>query len=127
MSKVKLRHFLTIAIGIIVAWVFISRVIVPWFYKPRDTAKLKIQNLQSKVLKLRQLEAVSKNDIPLDHGYWGFCTNGVESMGNRNINTIGFGPGDEQLAHTTDEYLEIYQLEKACKVYKDLISIFDNQ
>ena len=62
MSKVKLRHFLTIAIGIIVAWVFISRVIVPWFYKPRDTAKLKIQNLQSKVLKLRQLEAVSKND-----------------------------------------------------------------
>ena len=62
MSKVKLRHFLTIAICIIVAWVFISRVIVPWFYKPRDTAKLKTQNLQSKVLKLRQLEAVSKND-----------------------------------------------------------------
>ena len=23
-------------------------------------------------------------------GYWGFCTNGVESMGNRKINTIYF-------------------------------------
>ena len=48
-------------------------------------------------------------------------------MGNRNINTIGFGPGNEELAHTTDEYLEIAQLEKAFKVYKDLISITDKQ
>ena len=90
------------------------------FFKPWEIDKkhILVKNLS---------EAVSKNDIPLNHGYWGFCTNGVESMGNRNINTIGFGPGDEQLAHTTDEYLEIYQLEKACKVYKDLISIFDNQ
>tara|TARA_Y100000996_G_scaffold360648_1_gene303171 strand:- start:247 stop:1389 length:1143 start_codon:yes stop_codon:yes gene_type:complete len=72
-------------------------------------------------------DAVKSNDIPIDLGYWPFCTNGVESMGNRNINTIGFGPGNEELAHTTDEYLEIAQLEKAFKVYKDLISITDKQ
>ena len=48
-------------------------------------------------------------------------------MGNRKINTIGFGPGNEELAHTTDEYVEIKQLHEACKVYQDLISIVDNQ
>tara|TARA_Y100000590_G_scaffold421474_1_gene525180 strand:- start:1583 stop:2725 length:1143 start_codon:yes stop_codon:yes gene_type:complete len=70
-------------------------------------------------------EAVKKNDISLDLGYWPFCTNGVESMGNRKINTIGFGPGNEELAHTTDEYIDIKQLESASKVYYDLINILD--
>ena len=72
-------------------------------------------------------EAVKKNNIPIDYGYWPFCTNGVESMGNRKINTIGFGPGIEELAHTTDEYVEIDQLYNACKVYQNLIEIIDNQ
>ena len=48
-------------------------------------------------------------------------------MGNRKINTIGFGPGNEELAHTTDEYVEIKQLHYACQVYQDLINIIDNQ
>ena len=43
---------------------------------------------------------VEKNNISVDLGYWAFCTNGVESMGNRKINTIGFGPGNEELART---------------------------
>ena len=60
-------------------------------------------------------------------GYWGFCTNGVESMGNRQVNTIGFGPGDEELAHTTNEYIELEQLNNAYKVYKDLIIIEDQK
>ena len=72
-------------------------------------------------------EAVKKNDISLDLGYWGFCTNGVESMGNRKVNTIGFGPGNEELAHTTNEYVKIQELHDAYKVYQDLISIIDNQ
>ena len=73
------------------------------------------------------IQAVQKNKIPIDLGYWPFCTNGVESMGNRKINTIGFGPGNEELAHTTDEYVEIQQLQDAYKVYQDLINIVDNQ
>ena len=68
-----------------------------------------------------------KNNIPLEIGYWPFCTNGVESMGNRKINTIGFGPGNEELAHTTDEYIEIQQIKEAYKVYEDLINILDRQ
>ena len=62
MPKLSLRHILASGIGVIVAWVFISRVIVPWLHEPRDTAKLKVRNLQSKVVKLRQLESVTKND-----------------------------------------------------------------
>ncbi len=72
-------------------------------------------------------EAVKKNGIDVVIGYWGFCTNGVESMGNRQVNTIGLGPGNEELAHTTDEYIEMEQLHSACKVYQNLIEIVDNQ
>ena len=72
------------------------------------------------------VKAVEKNGIGVNMGYWGFCTNGVESMGNRKINTIGFGPGNEELAHTTNEYVELEHLEKAYKVYMDLINIEDS-
>ena len=72
-------------------------------------------------------QAVKNNGISSDYGYWGFCTNGVESMGKRNVNTIGFGPGNEELAHTTNEYIKIEELNNACKVYSDLIQIVDNQ
>ena len=72
-------------------------------------------------------QAVKKNQIVVNLSYWPFCTNGVESMGNRKINTIGFGPGNEELAHTTDEYVEIDHLHKACKVYQDLIQIIDSE
>ena len=34
------------------------------------------------------IQAVQKNKIPIDLGYWPFCTNGVESMGNRKIKRI---------------------------------------
>ena len=73
------------------------------------------------------IKAVKNNRISIVMGYWGFCTNGVESMGNRKINTIGFGPGNEELAHTTDEYVEVQQLYDAYNVYKDLIKIIDDQ
>ena len=73
------------------------------------------------------IQAVQRNNIPIDLGYWPFCTNGVESMGNRKINTIGFGPCNEELAHTIDEYVEIQQLFDASKVYQELINLVDNQ
>ena len=62
MSKLNLRNILTSGIGLIVAWVFISRIIIPWIYQPRDIAKLKVKNLELKVAKLKQYEAVTEND-----------------------------------------------------------------
>ena len=45
----------------------------------------------------------------------------------RKVNTIGFGRGNEELAHTTDEYVELEHLDKACKVYGELIKIIDQE
>jgi acetylornithine deacetylase/succinyl-diaminopimelate desuccinylase-like protein len=53
-------------------------------------------------------------------GTYGFCTNGSDSTGNRNIFTLGFGPGDKGAAHTTDESLAIAQLLGAVQGYKAL-------
>ncbi|MFU2158182.1 MAG: YgeY family selenium metabolism-linked hydrolase [Caldisericum sp.] len=48
---------------------------------------------------------------------WIFSTNGVTSMGKLNIPTIGFGPGDEWLAHAVDEYVRLSDLPKATAFY----------
>lgn len=50
-------------------------------------------------------------------GYYAFCTNGSHYAGEAKIQTIGFGPSLESLAHVRDEYIEIDQLEKAAKGY----------
>lgn len=50
--------------------------------------------------------------------HYDFCTNGSHYAGEAQIKTIGFGPSDEFLAHTIDEYIEIEQLDKAVKGYE---------
>ncbi|CCH48428.1 YgeY family selenium metabolism-linked hydrolase [Pseudodesulfovibrio piezophilus] len=50
--------------------------------------------------------------------HYDFCTNGSHYAGEANIKTLGFGPSDEFLAHTIDEYIEIDQLDKAVKGYE---------
>ncbi len=48
---------------------------------------------------------------------WHFSTNGVATMGLYDIPTIGFAPGLEELAHTTEERVKIEDLVKATAVY----------
>lgn len=48
---------------------------------------------------------------------YSFCTNGSHYAGEAGIRTIGFGPSQENLAHTIDEYVEIDQLKGACAGY----------
>lgn len=48
---------------------------------------------------------------------WSFSTNGVASMGRLGIPTVGFAPGLEELAHTTDEWVAVDDLIKATAVY----------
>lgn len=50
--------------------------------------------------------------------HYDFCTNGSHYAGEAGIKTIGFGPSEETLAHTIDEYIEIDQLEKAVEGYQ---------
>jgi putative selenium metabolism hydrolase len=61
---------------------------------------------------------------------YSFCTNGSHYAGEASIPTIGFGPSSEYLAHTVDEYVEIEQLDGACRGYMEIMKSFlleDNQ
>jgi acetylornithine deacetylase/succinyl-diaminopimelate desuccinylase-like protein len=53
-------------------------------------------------------------------GHWLFCTNGsgTAALG---IPTIGFGPGDETLAHRVDEHIELAELHAGARDYAALI------
>jgi putative selenium metabolism hydrolase len=48
---------------------------------------------------------------------WTFSTNGVGSMGIMGVPTIGFGPGEENVAHSVMERIPIRHLVEAAKFY----------
>ena len=48
---------------------------------------------------------------------WGFSTNGVATMGRHGIPSVGFAPGMEELAHTTEEWVAVSDLITATAVY----------
>lgn len=54
-------------------------------------------------------------------GHWLFCTNGsgTAALG---IPTIGFGPGDETLAHRVDEHIELAELHAGARDYAALVA-----
>ncbi len=49
--------------------------------------------------------------------HYAFCTNGSGTAGKLDIPTVGFGPGEEALAHRVDEYIEIDELVAAARGY----------
>ena len=48
---------------------------------------------------------------------WTFSTNGVASMGLKGVPTIGFGPGEEEVAHSVEERVPIRHLVDAAQFY----------
>jgi len=54
---------------------------------------------------------------PPSIGRWSFSTNGVATMGRLGIPTVGFAPGREELAHTTEEHVRVDHLVLAAAVY----------
>lgn len=48
---------------------------------------------------------------------WTFSTNGVATMGRLGIPTVGFAPGQEELSHSTDEWVAVNDLVNAAAVY----------
>jgi len=54
---------------------------------------------------------------PPEIGKWTFSTNGVGSMGIMGVPTIGFGPGEEEVAHSVGERVPIRHLVEAAQFY----------
>jgi putative selenium metabolism hydrolase len=59
--------------------------------------------------------AIGLSDTP--SGKWGFSTNGVYWAGKAGIPSIGFGPGDELTAHTTEDSVPLEEVVKATEFY----------
>lgn len=54
-------------------------------------------------------------------GCWKFSTDGAYTMGEAGIPTIGFGPGDEQWAHSPDERVRIEDILVAAEIYAEMV------
>jgi putative selenium metabolism hydrolase len=63
--------------------------------------------------KTRQL--IGLPDVPSSK--WGFSTNGIYWAGKAGIPSIGFGPGDELTAHTTEDSVSLEDVVKATEFY----------
>ncbi len=53
-------------------------------------------------------------------GRWNFSTDGTYTAGVANIPTVGFGPGEEQYAHTQNEHVKLNDVVDAARVYARL-------
>ncbi|MFX0124930.1 MAG: YgeY family selenium metabolism-linked hydrolase [Candidatus Hodarchaeota archaeon] len=56
--------------------------------------------------------------------YWRFSTNGAATKGIFDIPTIGFGPGDDKFAHTTEDQVPTEHLVKAMEFYTQIIKLW---
>jgi succinyl-diaminopimelate desuccinylase len=61
---------------------------------------------------------------PLEPGLWKFATDGRHAHA-KGIPCVGFGPGLESLAHTTEERIEIMQLEDHVRVLGAFLEIYE--
>jgi acetylornithine deacetylase/succinyl-diaminopimelate desuccinylase-like protein len=51
---------------------------------------------------------------------WQFSTDGTYTMGVAGIPTVGFGPGEDRLAHVTNEHIHLEDMYQAASVYAGL-------
>ena len=66
--------------------------------------------------------------LPVKLGAYSFCTDGSAAVKYRElypgkkIEIVGFGPSQESLAHTANEYIELDQMQNAFKGYQGIVS-----
>lgn len=60
-------------------------------------------------------------------GKWNFSTNGIYWAGKAGIPSIGFGPGEEETAHTTEDSVILDDVVKATEFYALLPAMIKNQ
>ncbi|MHA2062594.1 MAG: YgeY family selenium metabolism-linked hydrolase [Candidatus Sifarchaeia archaeon] len=80
-----------------------------WYFDPSMPLIQKAKTVLEKAVD-QQVEVIK----------WLFSTDGVYTAGTAKLPTIGFGPGEEEQAHTPNEHLAIDQLIKSAKGYAAL-------
>lgn len=60
-------------------------------------------------------------------GKWNFSTNGIYWAGKAGIPSIGFGPGDEVTAHTTNDSVSLDEVVKATEFYAILPALLKGE
>lgn len=68
------------------------------------------------------LKGLQRAGLTPELAHYSFCTNGSHYAGEANIQTLGFGPSPENLAHTIDEHIEVTQLLGAARGYYAIIN-----
>lgn len=70
----------------------------------------------------KAFDGLKKAGINTKLSHYSFCTNGSHYAGEAGIKTLGFGPSYENIAHTTDEYIETEQLYGAVEGYYAILN-----
>lgn len=66
------------------------------------------------------LKALEEVGITPQLSTYAFCTNGSGTAGRLGVPTVGFGPGEEELAHRVDEHIAAEQLGVAAEGYASI-------
>lgn len=64
--------------------------------------------------------------LPAEIDHYRFTTNGSATAGRLGLPTIGYGPGDEALAHTVDESIAIDELRAGARGYAAIVAALLN-
>ena len=89
------------------------------FVKKDDGSKF-LQIMKDTLLSLYEKEK-SDDYIPVVTSFSGYTDTAVIASTLKNTNTLSYGPGSLALAHKPDEYVEIKDIERCEKVYKELV------
>jgi len=57
---------------------------------------------------------------------WRFGTDGSHTAGEAGIETIGYGPGDQEAAHRPDEMVRVDEVERATRGYAKIVNSFSH-
>lgn len=71
----------------------------------------------------KSIKALEEAGLSPEIMIWRFGTDGSYTAGEKGILTIGFGPGDEHLAHQPNEHISIKDIHKAVNGYISLTKI----
>ena len=92
----------------------------------RECVKKNDESILLKSMKevLKKLHTDTKNDdyLPVVTAFPGYTDTAVIASKLKNSETLSYGPGSLALAHKPDEYVEIKDIERCERVYKELVN-----